>query len=151
MDLEGLLAERAIYQQLIRFARAMDERDWKAFDHLTTVDVEFDVGLGVQRGRQAFVDTMRRYLDACGTTQHLLGNVLIDVDGDAARSEAYVSDVHLGRGDDGSVLFRTLGNYSDTWKRVEGHWLICRRIKDNRASIGTMDVFGPESSRGEEE
>ena len=31
MELETLLAERAIYRQLVRFAQAMDERDWEAF------------------------------------------------------------------------------------------------------------------------
>ena len=29
MDLDTLLAERAIERQLIRFARGMDERDWE--------------------------------------------------------------------------------------------------------------------------
>ena len=31
---------------------------------------------------------MRSFLDDCGPTQHLLGNVMIEIDGDLARAAA---------------------------------------------------------------
>jgi len=96
MTLDDLIAERAIQRQLVRFARAMDERDWGAFDALTTDDVRADFGLGEVVGRAAVVGAMRAFLDGCGPTQHLLGNVLVEVDGETARSRAYVSDMHVG-------------------------------------------------------
>ncbi len=143
MELDELLAEREIYRQLVRFARAMDACDWKAFGTLCTEDIESDFGLGAQTGRDVMVEHMRRYLDVCGPTQHMLGNVLIDVTGDLAHSEAYVADMHLGAGEKNDLTFRTLGIYNDDWKKVDGRWLMCRRIKDNRATIGSMDVFTP--------
>jgi hypothetical protein len=39
---------------------------------------------------------LRSYLDKCGHTQHLIGNVLIEIGGDTATSRAYVADTHLG-------------------------------------------------------
>jgi len=145
MELETLLAERAIYRQLVRFAQAMDERDWEAFEGLCSEDIVSDFGLGEKTGRDRLVEEMRRYLDVCGATQHLLGNVLIDVDaaGDRAKSRADVADLHLAPGDRDDTTFRTLGVYRDEWRKTAEGWRMCRRVKDNRAIVGSMDVFRP--------
>jgi hypothetical protein len=142
MNLDVLLAEREIYRQLIRFARAMDERDWKALDEITTDDIISNFGLGEIEGRSAMIDFMRHFLDGCGTTQHIIGNVLIDIDGDTAISNSYVSDMHIGRNDNENLTFRTLGNYFDEWKKIDGVWLISRREKDNRATVGSIEALG---------
>ena len=144
MTLEDLLAERSIYRNLISFAQAMDNRDWQRFDTLTTDDIAADVGLGLKTGREQLVGTIRQFLDICGTTQHMLGNILIDVDGDTATSQAYVCDMHLGSGEKSTQTFHTLGLYKDQWQKIDGQWLMTHRIKDNRATVGTMDVFSPE-------
>src|SRR5512139_463195 len=94
MTLETLLAEREIYRALVRFARAMDQRDWGALDALVYPDATADLGVGPVQGRDALVGVMRSFLDDCGPTQHLLGNVLIEIDGDTAASSCYVSDMH---------------------------------------------------------
>ncbi len=141
MKLEDLLAEREIYRKLLRFAYAMDERNWRLLDDITTDDIEADVGVGPLKGRTALVGVMRQFLDQCGTTQHMLGNVLIDVNGDRATSQAYVSDLHLGAKGKEHITFRTLGRYNDEWVRVEQQWLMCRRIKENRGNVGSLEVF----------
>ena len=84
MDMHVLLAEREISRQLIRFARAMDARDWTALDTITVDDIRADLGAGELAGRDALVANMRSFLDACGPTQHLLGNIIIEVGGDTA-------------------------------------------------------------------
>ena len=142
MNLDDLLAEREIYRALVEFARAMDARDWEAIDSITVEDMTADLGMGEIQGRDAIVKFIRSFLDGCGPTQHLLGNVVIDVDGDSATSSAYVSDMHVGAGDKAELNFRTLGRYSDQWVRQDGRWLMCRRVKDNRATIGSIEVLG---------
>lgn len=141
MDIEQLLAERDIYRKLVKFACAMDERDWHAIEQMTLENIEADVGLGMQRGRVVLIETFRRFLDVCGATQHMLGNVLIDVDGDTASSQAYVADLHVGKGSKRDQTFRTLGFYNDDWVKVDGVWLMSRRVKSNRETIGSMEVF----------
>lgn len=141
MNLEDLLAERNIQRQLITFARAMDSRDWAAIEAIVTEDMRADFGIGEVKGRSELINLLRSFLDNCGVTQHLLGNFMIEVEGDAATSQSYVSDMHLGKDTGDNISFRTLGNYCDTWKKVDGVWLIARRVKDNRATIGSMDVF----------
>ncbi|MEH6582840.1 MAG: nuclear transport factor 2 family protein [Halioglobus sp.] len=143
MTLEDLLAEREIYRNLVSFARAMDDRDWKAIDELAIDDLTASFGMGEIQGRSQVVAFIQSFLDNCGPTQHLLGNVIIDVSGNTARSTAYVSDMHVGQGDKSELTFRTLGRYSDQWVKVDGAWLMSHRVKDNGATIGSMDVFGP--------
>ena len=143
MDLNQLLAERQIYRTLVAIARAMDERNWQDIDALTTDSMSCDLGLGPQQGRDAFVHTIRSFLDDCGPSQHLLGNVLIEVDGETASSKAYVSDMHVGTGDKSQMSFRTLGDYHDQWRCVEGCWLLTHRTKLNSAHLGSFEVLGP--------
>ena len=143
VNIESLFAEREIYRQLVRFARGMDERDWGVLAEIATDDIRAEFGTGEIAGAEAVIGVIRSYLDNCGTTQHLLGNVLINVEGDSATSESYVSDMHLAKDEQRDIQFRTLGNYSDTWVKRDGQWLLCERVKNNRALVGTMDVFRP--------
>jgi len=143
MSLEILLAEREIYRCLVRFARAMDHRDWSALDDIVREDATAELGTGELRGRAAIVALMRSFLDDCGPTQHLLGNVTIEVDGDTACSSCYVSDMHKGTGERAALTFSTLGEYHDRWRREDGAWRMIHRTKLNRAQLGDIRVLGP--------
>jgi len=140
--LETLMAEREIHRALCAMARAMDERDWAALDAILSVDASADMGMGELHGREHIVAFMRSFLDACGATQHLLGNLVVDVDGDSASSRCYVSDMHLGMGEKANLSFSTIGEYHDRWQRSEGRWHMVYRRKLNRAHIGDISVLG---------
>lgn len=140
--LQVLFDERDIERTLKQFARAMDDRDWTAVADILAEDAEGDFGTGRLRGSAAIVELIRGYLDNCGPTQHLLGNVVIEVDGDTAISRAYVHDVHLRSDADPLCRFYTLGDYTDTWqRRPDRSWRIKERIKTNRAHVGALDIF----------
>lgn len=128
---------------LIRFARAMDDRDWAVMAEILAEDAQGDLGTGRLQGRAAIIGLIREFLDKCGPTQHFLGNVIVDVTGDTAASRAYVRDVHLDSTADSTTRFYTIGDYHDTWRRrPDGSWCLTNRIKANRAYVGTLDVFG---------
>jgi len=140
--LQRLCDERDIQRALTLFARAMDDRDWTAMAEILADDAEGDFGTGRLRGSAAIIELIRGYLDNCGPTQHLLGNVVIDVDGNTAVSRAYIRDVHLRSDADPSARFYTLGDYKDTWqRRADGTWCLTERIKANRAHVGSLDIF----------
>lgn len=139
--LDRLLDEREIHRKLIGIARAMDQRDWNAFREILLPDATADLGAGPLSGRDAIARFIAGFLDACGPTQHLLGNVLIEVEGDEATSRAYVSDVHKGLGAKAEVTFSTLGDYHDQWRRVDGAWRLQHRTKLNRATLGDISIF----------
>lgn len=135
--------EREIYRKIVEFARAMDDRDWSAFANITLSEATADLGTGLLTGRDEIVRLIRSFLDECGPTQHLVGNVLIDVDGDTAHSRAYVCDTHLGTGELAQTSFRTLGDYHDDWVKVDDGWRMSHRTKHSRGAIGSITVLGP--------
>jgi hypothetical protein len=140
--LQHLCDERDVERTLNLFARAMDDRDWTVMAEILADDAEGDFGTGRLHGSAAIIELIRGFLGSCGPTQHLLGNVVIDVDGDTAFSRAYIRDVHLHSDADPSSRFYTLGDYKDTWqRRADGTWCLTERVKSNRAHVGSLDVF----------
>lgn len=137
-----LLDEREIGRALARFARAMDSREWESARAILSEDATGELGTGPLVGPDAILGCIRHYLDGCGPTQHLLGNLIIDVDGDHADSRCYVSDMHLGAGDRRALSFVTLGDYHDHWQRIDGQWRLTHRQKFNHGYVGSFDVFG---------
>ncbi|MEE3752955.1 nuclear transport factor 2 family protein [Mycobacterium intracellulare] len=141
--LQALCDERDVERALNLFARAMDNRDWDTMAEILAEDAHGDFGTGRLEGSAAIIETIGGFLDKCGPTQHLLGNVVVDVTGDTAVSRAYVRDVHLNSAADPSTRFYTVGDYHDTWRRRhDGSWCLTERVKANRAYVGALDVFG---------
>jgi ketosteroid isomerase-like protein len=126
--LRALQDERAILRGLARFARVLDGKDWDALADVFAGDIVFDYGTGGdQHGMAALTRQMRRYLDVCGGTQHLLGSILVDLDGDRATSRAYVQARHQRRADTAGPIFDSNGEYVDQWERRAEGWRIIRR------------------------
>ncbi len=87
--LQTLLDERDITRGLSRFARILDTKSWDDLGDVFAHDLSFDYGTGVeQHGMAELRDNMTRFLDKCGGTQHLIGSILVDVEGDRATSRA---------------------------------------------------------------
>lgn len=140
-DIRSLLDEREIVRALYTAARAMDDHDWSTLAEIFAEDATGDLGTGRLESAAAIIEVIRNFLDSCGTTQHMLGNVVVDLDGDTAVSRAYVHDVH--QSEDLTQRFYTMGDYRDTWSRRDGRWRITARVKANRSYVGSLDaVFG---------
>lgn len=133
--------EREIYRAIVGIARAMDERDWGAIEDVTSSDFTGDLGSGSLASRAEMIALLRSFLDDCGPTQHMIGTVLIDVDGDTATSRAYVADMHLGSAENEGRYFRTLGDYHDEWARLTGGWRLVSRIKHVTGTLGDIAVL----------
>ncbi|NKS59270.1 nuclear transport factor 2 family protein [Rhodococcus hoagii] len=144
MTLEILLAEREIARGVVRFARAMDDRDWPVLHDIMLPDATADLGTGTLHGPGEVEAAIRSFLDDCGPTQHLLGNTLIDVDlaAGTATSRTYVSDLHLGVGDLRGLSFSTLGDYHDQWQLTDGAWRMSHRTKHMHGTQGEIEVLG---------
>jgi 3-phenylpropionate/cinnamic acid dioxygenase small subunit len=126
---QELAAERAVREGLARFARVLDAKQWDLLGAVFASDVTFDYGMGEQAGMAALADNMRRFLDVCGRSQHLIGSIMVEVAPGAAlaTSRAYVQARHQRANDHGGLVFDTNGEYIDRWAlRPEG-WRIVRR------------------------
>lgn len=130
-DIQLLLDERQIIRGLGLFARILDQKRWNDLQDVLATDLTFNYGLGEEAGIDALERSMRRYLDQCGPTQHLIGSVIVDVEGseggNEATSRAYVQARHQRRDDPLGPIFDTTGEYIDRWQKGDDGWRIVRR------------------------
>src|SRR6185312_3051427 len=61
------------------------------------------------------------------STQHLIGNVLVTLAGDAADSVCYLQAQHVRPGTDGGDMFIIAGRYLDRFVRTPDGWQIAQR------------------------
>ncbi|MEZ0095473.1 nuclear transport factor 2 family protein [Streptacidiphilus sp. EB129] len=86
LSLQEMSDRLEIQDLLVRYAHAVDTRDWKLFRELFTEDAMVDYSaFGGPRGT---VDEVCAFLDSVlpmfAATQHLVANCAIDLDGDRA-------------------------------------------------------------------
>jgi hypothetical protein len=127
--LRAVADRQAITELLYRYCRAMDRIDaelgYSIWHPGATVDYD-----GYYSGdARGFVDK------ACATHRRVIGhshqvtNIIIELDGDRAASEAYVTAcLRLRRGDALKQL-TVWGRYLDHWSRRDGRWGVDRRVE----------------------
>lgn len=126
--LQSLSDERDIIRGLSQFARILDQKRWQDLHTVFAQDLTFDYGSGSdQQGMAALEKQMRMFLDVCGGTQHLIGSILVDVNGEFAESRAYVQARHQRRDDPAGPIFDSTGEYRDRWERRPEGWRIVHR------------------------
>ena len=140
-ELQRLLLERELALVAARYARACDERDWAAIDEVFSADASADYGGRRLRDRAAIVAMLRAHLDGCGPTQHLLGNLLVAVDGDLVTSRIYVRAAHRGRGELSAQTYECLGEYRDRWVHTASGWRIDHRAMVVNHELGLRTVL----------
>jgi SnoaL-like domain len=121
-----LAEKQAIMDQLFRYCRSVDRLDvalgYSVFHPNSNTD--FGVFKGTGRGWIDYVcSEHRKYLHH----QHQITNALIEVSGDVAGSESYVTATL--RALDGEKLMQRQfwARYIDRWSNREGHWAIDSR------------------------
>jgi hypothetical protein len=137
-----LLDERDMVRALARFARIADSKKFDALDEVFAPDVLFDYGSGRRESG------LGRHLDRCGGTQHLLGNITVDIDGDTAVSRAYVQARHQRVGDFVGPVFDSNGEYVDRWERRTDGWRIVHRTVTWAANTGDAEILAEDGQLG---
>ncbi|GAA2797501.1 nuclear transport factor 2 family protein [Saccharopolyspora taberi] len=110
---------------LLRFAHALDTKDFDGYADCYTRDGILQHTWGRHTGRDGLADAVRKNLSAFHRTQHFVTNHLIDVEGDVATSRANLYAVHL-RTEDDPAPWEVGGTYrcrahrtADGWKFAE--------------------------------
>jgi hypothetical protein len=126
-QLRELLDKQAIYEVLIRYCRGVDRCDAEIVRSVYHEDAWDDHGYWRGNGHD-FADFVTARLAAANVrTTHSVSGVLIEVDGDAAWSEAQVM-THLVRRDTSPTLTDVMGaRYLDRFERRDGEWRIAER------------------------
>ena len=142
--LQRLVDERDIAVLLATLARILDSREWARVPEVVAADVSFDYtnsGTDVQ-GREALLGNFRQFLDVCGPSQHLLGSIIIEVDGDHALSRSYVQARHRSKDPADPRLFDSNGEYIDRWERRAEGWRMVHRRAIWASQSGDPSVIG---------
>lgn len=125
------------------YASALDKQQWSALEGVFTEDAVADfVGIGACEGRQAITDLVTSVLTQCAATQHLLGNISIQVSGDRATATCYLSAMHAGLGDYASDIFTVWGEYADQLIRTSEGWRIVHRTLTTMHATGDIGLNG---------
>ncbi|HEY2163303.1 MAG TPA: nuclear transport factor 2 family protein [Gemmatimonadaceae bacterium] len=126
--LRQLTDKHAIAAVLIRYATALDTRDWELFRTCFTADAVADYGaLGGENEGLAAIEAVVKSLEGFDATQHLIGNIAVEIAGDGARATCYLQAQHAARGAEGGECFTIAGTYRDRIVRTESGWRISHR------------------------
>ena len=90
VDLQHLADRLAISDFLTDYARAVDTKDWALFRSLFTDDAEIDYTSsgGIAGGPDEVVTWMENTMSMFSTTQHIITNETVAIDGDTASVQA---------------------------------------------------------------
>ncbi|MBL5980589.1 nuclear transport factor 2 family protein [Comamonas sp. NyZ500] len=145
--MQSLLDEREILNQLARFVRMLDQRDWDALPNIFSEDVVFDYAEGVERkGLTQMRTRISGFLVNCGPTHHLLGSIIVEVQGNTALTKAYIQSRHQGMGDRSNLYFDANGEYIDHWERRDVGWRIVKRLAVSMFTEGDPRAMGSDQS-----
>jgi ketosteroid isomerase-like protein len=142
-DLTDLLDKQAITETCYRYGIALDSRDWTTLARCFTPDAcAYYEGLPPSVGYQVIEDTCRAVLTPLTASQHLIGNVTVTLDGDAADCVSYLQAQHVKAGTPGGDNFIIAGRYRDRFVRTDEGWRIRERRLDGMWTAGNPAVLG---------
>jgi hypothetical protein len=125
-----LRAHEEIRSRIYAYARAVDRLDRKLLEEQFWPHAHVDYG-GFYRGPVAgFIGNAMRFQGAIRETQHLVGNVMIDVVGDdRARAESYIHVRHVLVDGAGLVQLTVGVRYLDRFERRASSWKLSHRTE----------------------
>jgi hypothetical protein len=145
-DLAAPLADRlAIQDVLCRYARGIDRCDEAVLRAVWWPGATADYGNGAGDAGD-WSGAVVTALGAMRRTQHFLGNMLIEIDGDGATAETYCRAYHEIDGTGGPEEMEVGGRYLDRLEKRDGEWRIAQRryvLDWNRNTPSTAAWDGP--------
>lgn len=148
--IDELLAKQAITEVLYRYCRGLDRMDRELAGSCWHEDGTADYG-DLHRGTGAgFLDWVWPvHAEGFSAHSHQITNVLIEVRGDRAASEAYVTVALRSASPAGAVDVVGRGRYLDRWSRRAGVWAIDHRqhVADLTATSAVVDAGAPGAGR----
>jgi hypothetical protein len=126
---------QAITDQLYRYCRAMDRIDHELGYSIWHEDGTADYTAAVWQGSgRGFIDDVCKSHSGLLQHSHQVTNIIIELDGDTAGSEAYVT-ARLRFERAGKLMqMVVVSRYLDRWSRRDGRWAI-----DHRHTVMEMD------------
>jgi hypothetical protein len=129
MNLDEVQAREEIREVVTRYFRAMDRVDDELGYSIFHEDGTGDYGPGIFSGpARELIDWLNAYNRTLVTSHHQMSNSTIEVAGDRAASETYVTATLLTAHGDGHIVRRVHGRYIDRLSKRGGRWAIDHRF-----------------------
>jgi hypothetical protein len=126
--LQSLLDREAIRDVLMRYSRGIDRCDRALLESVYWPEAVDDHGSFTGKALD-FIDWALGVLQTMDQTSHMLGNILIRLNGDCAYVETYFEAYHRIRRESGSPYDAVLGGrYVDRMERRGDEWRIGDRL-----------------------
>ena len=129
-----LADHQAITEQIYRYCRAMDRIDHELGYSIWHDDGTADYGHNFQGTGRAFIDHVCAQHRQLLMHSHQMSNILIDINGDHAGSESYVTATLRMRRESKLLQITAISRYVDRWSRRGEVWAI-----DHRIAVMDMD------------
>ncbi len=144
LTLAQLVDERDILALLHRYAHALDEKRWDLLATCFTEDAVAIYGevLGRKVGYPAIEETCKAALTHLDSSQHIITNQEITIDGDRATARCYVHAQHTKADTNGGDNYVIGGIYLDEIVRTAEGWRIRKRELRILWSEGNQAVLG---------
>ncbi|MEZ7980950.1 MAG: nuclear transport factor 2 family protein [Myxococcota bacterium] len=137
-----LIQDRIEIEELMHlYAEMVDQREWTQMDRIFALEATIDyASTGGQSG--PFRETLAwlgRALESWPINLHFITNLVIEVDGDTARSRCYFH-APMGRNapDGGQYIITNAGRYHDKLVRTADGWRIVERFCDQTIMQGNL-------------
>ena len=124
--IEEYLAKQEIYELCCRYMRGLDRLDEDLLLSVFFEDAWCDYGF-TSGPAPEFASYCVEALQAHAANHHMIGNVLIDIEGDEAFGEVYFNAYHKVPGDEGFEDVIIAGRYLDRYERRDGSWKFAYR------------------------
>jgi hypothetical protein len=139
--LEELVEKQAIAELVHRYALALDRKDWALLDRCFTPDARLDYrSAGGPAG--AYHPELRKWLvqvlEPIPVMQHLVSNLVIELDGDRARATVYGVNVNRMGPDESGPNLVCGGIYHDRLVKGEDGWRFCERVEERTFVEGVL-------------
>ena len=124
--LEVLADKQALQELVLRYARAVDRKDFDRLKALYHPDARHDHGGMFAGGPGELIAWLKQSMVNMDT-QHLVANSLFVIDGDTAKGEVYTINFHHFPGTSSNYIAG--GRYLDRYVRHEGRWVFQQRTR----------------------
>ncbi len=124
--IEELLAKQEIYELVAKYMRGLDRLDADLLRSVFYEDGWCEYGI-CDAAPFEFVEFAMGALGDHEANQHMIGNVLIEIDGDQAFGEVYFNAYHKVKSDTGFDDVTIAGRYIDRYEKRDGVWKIAYR------------------------
>ena len=144
--IQYLIDRAEISDVICNYARGVDTRNWPLFRSCFADEIEADFtslgDMGLFRGTaDRWVELARGLIENLDATQHLMGNIQAEIDGDRAIARCYVQAMHVRADELGDPRYIIAGHYRHEMIRTPQGWRSQRYSLSAQWTSGNRFLF----------